>query len=429
MRRRDFLATGAAAGAGALLGGTEAALGKEVAGTQEPLPAPIAALRSRAGAAPAPISEEERAARRARAQQLLAAAGLDALFVEPGPTLTYFADVRWGRSERVFGMLLPRAGEPVFICPAFEAGRAAQRIGGRFAVRTWQEDENPFALIAASVRDAGSRAGTIAVDGSSRYFVAHGLAEAGSGLDVACGDGVVRACRGVKDAHELEILRFANRVTLEGLDAVFRSLRAGLTQRDLGRLVAQAFERLGFQGGGLTLIGESSAHPHGVENPRPLRPGDVVLIDAGLAVHGYVSDITRTVAFGHATPEVQRVYDVVRRAQLAALEAARPGALAGDVDAAARRVLADAGFGAGYEYLTHRLGHGIGLEGHEWPYFVRGSRVALEPGMTLSNEPGIYQVGKFGVRTEDILEVTDDGAALMTGPEMALRVIPDPSVG
>ncbi|HEX6940455.1 MAG TPA: Xaa-Pro peptidase family protein [Longimicrobiales bacterium] len=423
MKRRQFIQAGVlGAGAVTVLGAEACAAGAnpDAAGAED-LPPPIAALQSRRDEAPPPITEEERAGRRARAQELMAEAGVDALFIEPGASLTYFADVRWGRSERTFGLLLRRRGEPVVICPAFERGRAENATGGRFEIRVWQEDESPFALIGRAVRDGGRATGRLALEETTRYFVVQGLARDAGALELVSGDPITHRCRGVKSAHEIEIMRFANRITLEAIEAAFASLREGTTQRELGGYVRAAFERLGFGGGWvLPLIGESSAYPHGSDNPKPLGPGDVVLIDAGTSVHGYQADVTRTIAFGTASTEVRAVFEVVREAQARALEFAAPGRTCGEVDAVARKVVADAGHGAGFERFTHRLGHGIGLEGHEWPYLVRNSDIVLEPGMTFSDEPGIYQYGKFGVRLEDVMVITETGAELLTGPAASL---------
>jgi Xaa-Pro dipeptidase len=212
-------------------------------------------------------------------------------------------------------------------------------------------------------------------------------------------------------------MRFANQITVEAIEATFQSLEEGMTQADLARLIRESLTQLGYGGGGgfaLTLIGESTAYPHGSENPGALRPGDVVLVDVGTRVHGYISDISRTTVFGTPSAEVVEVYEVVREAQAAALAAAAPGRTCGEIDAVARGVVDRAGFGPDYRLFGHRLGHGIGLDRHEWPYLVRGSEVVLRPGMTFSNEPGIYQYGKFGVRIEDIMVITENGAEMLT---------------
>jgi Xaa-Pro dipeptidase len=423
MERRRFLGAGAAAGAlaavapGALLGGE----GAETEAAGADAPAWIREVVAAVPPPPPPIAEEERTARRERARRLLAERGLAALFLEPGPALHYFGDVAWGRSQRPFGMVLPVRGEPVIICPAFEARRAEQRVAGRFPLRTWQEDESPYALIGAVLRERGAVTGALALEGSVRSFLAQGLGRDAPALTLADGDPVVQLCRGLKSPHELEILRYTNGTTLQVLEGALAHLREGMTQRELGQEVQQAYAALGHPGWVLPLIGESSAYPHGSDNPQPLRPGDVVLVDTGLQVHGYQADCTRTIVYGAPAPaEVRRVHGIVGAAQAAALAATAPGRLAGEIDAVARDVVDRAGYGPDYRFFTHRLGHGIGLELHEWPYLVRGSQVELRPGMTFSNEPGIYQYGKFGVRLEDIMVVTETGAELLTPPAAPL---------
>lgn len=405
LSRRELL--GAAAGLGAAAPGVHAARTPQTSLVAE---------------APPPISDGERAARRAKAQRLMAEAGVGALLVEPGPGLHYFAGVRWGRSERLFGLLLPRAGDAIVISPAFERERAESQIGKAFAIRTWEEDESPYALIGSAMREWGHGGGTLAVESSARFFVADALARITPALRVVSGDPITQACRGVKDAHEIALMRHANRVTLEAYRLALASLHEGLTQAELGRRLSQAFEKLGYTGGALILFGESTAYPHGLERPRALERGQLVLIDGGTSVHGYVSDITRTVAFGTPSGDAVKVFEVVREAQRRALRAAAPGKSAGEIDAVARDYVAAQEYGPGYRFFTHRLGHGIGLEGHEWPYLVKGSDVRLRPGMSFSNEPGIYQYGKFGVRLEDIMVITEDGAELLTPPARSLAV-------
>lgn len=380
----------------------------------------LAHVRSLKSEEPAPITEEERRERRAKAQRLMATSNVSALLIEPGPSMTYFSGIEWGRSERLFAMLLPQRGEAIFVCPGFERERAESQIGNRFRIRVWQEDESPYALIATVLRDWGYATGILAVESSARFFVADALTKLRPALRVIAADPITQTCRGVKSAHEIEIMRHANRVTLEAYRAIVPLLRPGLTQNDLGGSLSQAFQKLGYNGGALILFGESSAYPHGLEKPRALEEGQIVLIDGGTRVHGYASDITRTFVFGKPGAEQQRVFDIVKEAQSRALNAAKPGVKAGAVDATARNYIAARGFGPDYKYFTHRLGHGIGLEGHEWPYLVRGSEIVLRPGMSFSDEPGIYQYGKFGVRLEDIIVITEDGAQILTPQSTSL---------
>lgn len=421
MQRRQFVQRGAlAAGAAALgLRPSTALANSRVAPTSPfALPAsPVPPLPD----APPPITEAERAQRRDKAQRLMKELGYSAMLIEPGANMTYFAGIDWGRSERLFAFILPQTGKPVVISPAFEQGRAEDQVAGRFEVRVWQENESPEALIAGVFKDWGITTGKVAIDGSARTFVYNEMALANPALQFGTAESITNACRGVKTAHEIEIMRYANRITLETYRDAFKTLRVGMTQAELARNVLDGFAKRGYPGGfALVLFGESSAYPHGLPKPRSLAENQVVLVDGGTSVLGYQSDMTRTVVFGTPAPEALKVFDIVHEAQRMALATAAPGRKCGDVDAAARKVITDAGYGPDYKTFTHRLGHGIGLEGHEWPYFVRGSQIVIQPGMTFSDEPGIYQVGKFGIRLEDILAITDSGAEMMTPTQSSL---------
>jgi Xaa-Pro dipeptidase len=318
-------------------------------------------------------------------------------------------------------LILPQAGKGIVISPAFEQQRAAVQVDGRFDIRVWQEDESPEALVAGVLKDWGVATGKLGVDGSARTFVFNEIAHAAPAIQMATAEAITNACRGIKSAHEIEIMRFANQITLDVYRAAFKTLHGGMTQADLAKNVLDGFAKLGFPGGfALVLFGESSAYPHGLPRPRSLEENQVVLIDGGTTVHGYQSDMTRTVVFGAPAPEVQKVFDIVHEAQKRAVAFAAPGKKCGEVDAVARKVITDAGYGPDYRTFTHRLGHGIGMEVHEWPYLVRGSQIVLQPGMTFSDEPGIYQYGKFGIRLEDILAITDNGAEMLTPTQTSL---------
>ncbi len=372
--------------------------------------------------APPPISEAEREQRREKARTLLQQLGFSAMLIEPGANMEYFAGIQWGRSERLFAFLLPVAGRPVVISPAFEQQRAEDQVRNRFDVRVWQEDQNPEALVAQTLSDLGFGTGRLAIDPSARTFVFTEMATARPAMQMGNAAIVVNQCRGVKSQHEVDIMRFANQTTLAAYREAFKTLKVGMTQAQLAANVSAEMKKLGYDGGALVLFGESSAYPHGLPHPRALAENQVVLVDGGLSVHGYQSDMTRTVVFGAPAPEMQKVFDIVHEAQARALAFAAPGKRCGEVDAVARKVITDAGYGPDYRTFTHRVGHGIGLEGHEWPYLVRGSQVTLEPGMTFSDEPGIYQYGKFGIRLEDIMAITERGAEMMTPTQTALAV-------
>jgi Xaa-Pro aminopeptidase len=422
MKRREFVQRGAAfAGAAALPG--FAAGEADVAhapGEQQQIAPELASLQSRLQDPPAAISETERAQRRDKAQRLMKELGYSAMLIEPGPSMVYFSGIDWGRSERLFALILPQTGKGIVISPAFERERAADQVGGRFEIRVWQEDESPTALVAGVLKDWGFATGKLAVDGSARTFVFNRIALAAPALALGTADDITNGCRGIKTAHEIEIMRFANRITVDAYRAALKTLRAGMMQAELARNVSDAFAKLGYPGGAFVLFGESSAYPHGLPKPRALEENQVVLIDGGTSVHGYASDITRTTVFGTPAPEAQKVFDIVHEAQRQALAFAAPGKKCGEVDGVARKVVTDAGYGPDYRTFTHRLGHGIGMEGHEWPYLVRGSQVVLQPGMTFSDEPGIYQYGKFGIRLEDIMAITESGAEMLTPTQTSL---------
>lgn len=406
LSRRQLLQLSGAAAAGAALPAPVLA--------EEALPEPIRALAAKDDDVQ-PISLDERRARLGRAQALMAEHGFDAVVMAPGTSLLYFTGARWRISERFFGAVLTREGEPAWVTPAFEKERASEQVRIGSDLRPWEEHESPHALVASILKDRGVASGTIGIEETMPFAFADGIASAAPASKLLSATPVTAGCRMIKDEHELTLMRRACEHTMTAHRAVFQSLQAGMTQAEVSGLSAAAHRRLGMGGGALVLFGAAAAFPHGTTQPQPLKEGDVVLIDGGGRLHDYASDITRTGVFGAPPTERQRqLWDVVREAQKAAFAAARPGAECQAVDAAARKVIEDAGFGPDYAYLTHRVGHGIGMDGHEWTYLVRGNTTKLRPGMCFSDEPGIYVYGEMGVRHEDIIFITPDGAANMT---------------
>lgn len=361
-----------------------------------------------------PISPLEKRPRLARLAALLDAAGIDALLIEPGATLGYLCDVGWGRSERLFALVVLADASAFWIVPAFEAPRAERRIaeaeGPEGPLVAWDEHEYAFGPLAAALRARGAE--RLAIEPEARVFVAERAAEAFGHARVVSAQPVVRALRGTKDARELELLRGASELTQRAIQAVAERLRPGLDDRTLGRWITHAQERLGLRGTWvLPLIGPSAAYPHGEPEGRILEPGAGVLVDTGGALHGYQSDTTRTWSFGPPRDgEFERAWHAVRNAQRAAFERMAPGVPCREIDRAARASIEAAGYPGGYTVFGHRLGHGIGLQGHEEPYFDGGNELPLAPGMTFSNEPGIYLAGRLGVRLEDIVVITPGGA-------------------
>jgi len=371
-----------------------------------------------------PVRADEFQGRLMHAQKLMSelTPKFDALFLAPGTSLYYFTGVHWGASERLLGLVVPRSGAPVLVVPAFEEGRLREQLRFPIEVRVWQEDESPTKLAAAALADRGVRTGLLGVEETAAFTFFDHLRGTAPGLECVSADPLTIACRGRKSGHELELMRLACEATCDVFRAVFASLKEGMSQDDIGRLVEAGFSKMGLRGGALVLLGASAALPHGTLQPQKLKPGDVVLIDGGCTVDGYQSDVTRTGIFGKASEKVARVYEIVRKAQDAALDTARRGKLSGAVDDAARKAITDAGYGPDYKFFTHRLGHGIGLDGHEHPYLVRGSKTVLEPGMTFSNEPGIYIPGEFGLRCEDDMVIAADGAAQLLTPGFAVSL-------
>jgi Xaa-Pro dipeptidase len=346
----------------------------------------------------------------------------DALFLAPGSSLYYFTGIRWGLSERLLGLVIPRTGNPIIVVPAFEEGRLREKLQHPFEVRAWQEDESPTKLAASALADRGIRAGRIGIEETVGFTFSDHLRLAAPAFEYVSADAVTIACRAHKSAHELELMRLACDATFDVFRAVFASLKEGMSQDDIAQMVEGGFAKMGLQGGALVLLGASAALPHGTVKPQTLKEGDVVLIDGGCKVEGYESDVTRTSVFGKPSEKISRVFEIVRKSQDAALDAARAGRLSGSVDDAARAVITTAGYGPDYKFFTHRLGHGIGLDGHEHPYLVRGSKTALEPGMTFSNEPGIYIPGEFGLRCEDDMVITADGPAQLLTQSFAVSL-------
>jgi Xaa-Pro aminopeptidase len=404
--RRGFM--GVAAGAAALLATSRSGSGEEA-----PVPDAVKNLKSRVSDV-VPIADEERKGRIDKAQKLMAANGMGAIYVESGTSLFYYTGVKWGRSERMFAMVIPAKGDPAWVCPAFEEQRARELIRFGDDIRTWQEHESPYRLVAQILADRGASSGKVGIEETTRFFFMDGVGKQSPGVEMVSADPVTVGCRVIKSANELALMKRANEITVEAYKAATSALREGITHFEVSKLISTAFSAMGVNGGAGVQFGEYSAFPHGSIQPQKLKQGDVVMMDGGCDVDGYRSDVTRTIVFGKPSDRQRQVWDVEKKAQNAARDAVRPGVPAETIDAAARKVITDAGFGPDYKFFTHRLGHGIGLDGHEWTYLVRGNKTPLAPGMCFSDEPGIYIYGEFGVRLEDCFHVTENGAELFT---------------
>jgi Xaa-Pro dipeptidase len=375
------------------------------------------ALPAQGTSGAAPISDTERHARVEKARKLMTDNGIGAIFLEGGTSMFYFTGVRWGNSERTFGVVIPAKGELAWVTPAFEEQRARELIKGATDVRAWQEDESPFRLIAQILRDRGVGTGKVGMEERVRFFIADGVRQELPTAQFVSATPVTAGCRMIKSLAEIALMQQANNITLQAIGSSFKTLKEGMTTQELSANVASATQKLGGKAdGALVIFGKYTAFPHGSIQPQKLHDGDVVLIDAGCTVDGYTSDITRTTVFGKPTQRMRDVWDTEKRAQSAALAAAQIGATCESVDAAARAVITKAGFGPDYKTpgLPHRTGHGIGLDGHEWTNFVRGNTTKIQPGMCFSDEPTIVIYGEFGIRLEDCLHITDSGPKMFT---------------
>lgn len=421
--RRRFLELGSVAGGIAL---TPSSLGASSQNSNDAsLPPSIARLQSRTNEAK-PITREERGERLDHARKLMAENNLDAIVLMEGTSLRYFTGMRWWGGERMFALVLPAKGNAFYVCPGFEEGRAREQIanapgGDNPDVRIWQEDESPYQRVAQGLKERGISTGKIGMEETMRFVFVDGIAKATPQATLTSATPVTAGCRMIKSEHEIALMRLASQVTLAVYEAVHQSLKEGMTQADVSNLIDKAYARMGFPGDASVMVGEYTAFPHGSRTPQVLREGTIIMIDDGCTVEGYQSDITRTFVLGKASDKMKSVFDIVHRAQSAALAAARPGVECGSIDAAARKVVTDGGYGPDYKYFTHRLGHGLGMDGHEWPYLVRGNPKKLAANITTSNEPGIYIRGEFGVRLEDDMHVTENGAELFTPQSPSLE--------
>ncbi|HZQ42712.1 MAG TPA: Xaa-Pro peptidase family protein [Acidobacteriaceae bacterium] len=400
--------------------------GSQVApAAEEGLPAAIVALTDRRKDI-VPITVSERNSRLDRARDLMTANKIDAVVITTGASLVYYTGAHWGQSERLFAYVLPRAAAPFLICPALERDRAAELLAN-FPEREstlsyfWQENESPFDLVRRGLGESAVKTGNLGIEEHTQFEFSHAIAQACPALTIVSATPVTAGCRMIKSPAELALLKLANEITLSVYRAVYQTCGPGDTNRRFVELIDKAYARCGVRGEASLNVGTYSAVPHGSTQVQVIREGDIVMVDDGCTCDGYTSDITRSWVYGKASDEQKKVFNIVHRAQSDALAAAKPGVEAQSVDAAARKVIVDAGYGPGYDYFTHRVGHGIGLDMHEWPYLVQGNTRLLQKSMVFSDEPGIYLRGKFGVRLEDDMHITENGAELFTPQSISLE--------
>jgi Xaa-Pro dipeptidase len=371
-----------------------------------------------------PISTQERLGRIARAQELMRAQDIGALLVEAGSSLLYFTGIDWWRSERLTAAIIPADGDVLIVTPGFEEPSIRESLAVPGDVHVWQEDESSIALISDFLQRRKLDKGAIAIEETVRFFAVDGLQQALPDARIVSGASVVRGCRMIKSPAELALMQLAADIQIAAFRHVAPRIERGMSQQDIQAMLIAASRALGGEtDGGLILIGESSAYPHGSHIPRRVADGEVILFDAGVTVLGYQSDISRTMIFGRPADAKQRLlFDQVRRGQDIAMETARVGTPAGKVDDAVRAYYASLGYGPGYKLpgTPHRTGHGIGMDGHEPVNLVHGETTPLAPGMCFSNEPGIYIPGAFGVRIEDCFHMTADGPRWFTRPPASI---------
>jgi Xaa-Pro dipeptidase len=377
---------------------------------------PSPKLKSMTAAAKA-ISVEERRGRIAKVQMLMAQRKIAALLIEPGSSLDYFTGIRWHRSERTTLAIIPASGEILVVTPAFEEPSVRETLQAGGEVRPWDEHESPFEKIVQGLKDRGVNSGLLAAESTIRFFIVAGIRQVSSGYEIIPADPLVRACRLIKSPAELALLQTANDVTIEALRQVHRQVSKGMSAEDIAALMDHATIALGGSPEfSMVLLNEASAYPHGSVQPQKIREGSVILMDCGCAVQGYQSDISRTWVYGEATPKQRKVWNTVKRGQEIALDTAKIEVAVGSIDDAVRKYYEKEGWGPGYRLpgLSHRTGHGIGLDGHEPPYLVHGDATPLQAGMCFSDEPGIYIPGEFGIRLEDCWFMTASGPKLFT---------------
>jgi Xaa-Pro dipeptidase len=372
-----------------------------------------------------PITTEERINRIEKAQELLKAEKIKALVLDAGTSLKYFTGITWWPSERPMVVIIPAIGQVCYICPGFEESRLNELIKIGTKVYAWQEDESPYKLIAKALKDLDITSGNIGMEEYVRFFILDGIKQEASHFNFVSGDPITIPCRLVKSSAEIALMQKANDITTAAIKIGIAGLKEGMQPSEFSAIVAEAHEKLGATNNFASAnFGEASALPHGSSKPQYLKKGDIVLIDCGCHLDGYCSDISRTIVFGMEPNAKQKeIWSLEKKAQLAGFSAAKLGAACENVDAAARKVLSDAGFGPDYKLpgLPHRTGHGIGMDVHEWGNIVRGNKLPLKVGMCFSIEPNISIVGEFGIRHEDCVYMTEDGPKWFSQPSLSIN--------
>ncbi len=373
-----------------------------------------------------PISNAERVERVQKAQRLMHEHQYRALVLDAGTSMEYFTGLRWYPSERSLLAIIPASGDPFYICPAFEEDRLNElpKLSGE--VITWDEHENPFETAIQQFKKRDIKPGKIGIDDKARFFISEGLRDRSKSYQFVLGNDIIIPCRSIKSAHEIELMQIASNTTLKAIEYALPFLEEGISAAKVAEKIAQAHQKMGAQHDFADVnFGIASSFPHGSSKRGPLKKGDTVMIDVGCRVGGYCSDITRTFVFKTASDYQKQIWELEQKAQLAGFAAAKLGTACEEVDKAARKIITNAGFGPGYKLpgVPHRTGHGIGMNGHEWPYMVKNNQTLLEPGHCFSIEPTIAIPGQFGIRLEDCVYMTPQGPQWFTQPASSLILV------
>jgi len=374
-----------------------------------------------------PILTQEFENRIQKATQIMSSLDIDAVYLHAGTNLYYFTGMRWGQSERMVGCILTADGKLHFIAPRFEEGTINEFMLIKGDIHCWEEHESPYALFFHILKEAGISTGTIGIDEQTPFFVTNGLQLLNrDSIEVIDAKPVTAGCRMSKSRNELNIMQAAMDITLEVQKSAAAILRPGITSEAVVSFIHQAHKTCGISTGSyfcIVLFGVDSSFPHGVKTPKALEDGEIVLIDTGCQLHGYISDITRSYVYGTPSSEQRHIWNIEKETQQAAFEAAVLGNPCSDIDDAVRESLVKNGLGPNFALpgTPHRTGHGIGLDIHEWPYIVKGNTRLLQSGMTFSNEPMICVPQKFGIRLEDHIYMDENGANWFTKPSSSIE--------
>jgi Xaa-Pro dipeptidase len=368
-----------------------------------------------------PIQAEEYLDRIKKAVAIMKDIKVKVVYVHAGTNLYYFTGTKWNASERMVGALLYDDGTMDYIVPKFEEGTFKKYMQLSGKINCWEEHESPYVLMGELLKNKNIVAENIAIDDAAPYFLVDGVTKTNPSYTIINALPITSGCRMHKSANEIAIIQRAKDITMVVQRATAKILRPGISADEVTTFVKEAHIKAGITTGSffcIVLFADDTQYPHGVSVPQSLKENGAVIIDTGCKLEGYISDITRSYSYGTPSEEYKIIWNLEKATQHAAFEAAKIGATCGSVDDAARVTLAEAGLSSDYDLpgLPHRVGHGTGLDIHEYPYLVRGSEIELREGMVVSNEPMICIPGKFGIRHEDHFYMTADGPKWFTEP-------------